>query len=593
MIKNILSSYRRKPFVSSQVSFINRHHYPKKPTSIDQFFSLIRKSDVEEINKGFAFYCSLQKGWEELKKEMLLKKNSMKPLLKFREISNIYFIYLASTRFLKIEKKYRPKRKAQGDNEFNERNDISIFPKNICQIAKDQNYETFKIFELLNADFNIKKNVFTKIFVNTTKEFCLEIKMGKISKRHPTNIKLKVCNKGNHTEFSEIHQILEVYSVDHSKQHSEKENFIYFQNSQVEIFRLYNQIFKDLFGNTSFFTFGMALHSYSFLENEAKNDIIQQNCPFRTKNGNNFYCLFQKIHPLNYLLNFILNSEKISAFNKFPVIKNLKTIFIKVFSNALKCTPNNPDIDIHFLKDVILANVRAIRKNKKIRIYYIYDELIKINKIINETNFTNVEEFIKNGYENKELMKNVFNSLYFNEENNYSIIKGSRIQQVFSKQDAEFYFMMNFAMGLEKSLDFFIKFKFSKKNEKTYYLLETLSNLANFLTQTEKNLNLDYLELCSTAVKISDIFKKNNISISENYLDTMDFLEDLKKATTIDFQKNYNEKNGKNLQSVNLFRQFCENKNLGSKKKGEAECLFAIFKDFTDFVKDQYQLMFV
>lgn len=591
MINTLLSTYGSKSGVSSQVSLINGNLYPKKPTSIDNFFSLIRKSDVEEINKGFSFYCSRQKGWEEIKKEAFLKKRSMddfmRPFLKFREISNIYVIYFASTRFLKISY-------AKSYNEFNN----SIFAKNICKIAKEQNYETFKTFELLlNAEVNKKykkpNNFFTNIFVNKTKEFCFGVKMGRISKRHRTNIKFKVCSKGNHAKFSEIHQILEVYSVNRSKQQSKKENLIYFQNSQTEILRLYNEIFQNLFGNTPFFEFGMALHSYSFLENEANDNNIQKNCQIRTKKGNNFYCLFQKIHPLNYLLNFILNSEKIHAFNKFAVIKNLKTIFIKVFSNSLNYTQKDPEMDVYFLKDLILANVRKIRKSNK-NDYYLYEGLIKINKIINGNNFTDVEEFFKNSYENKELMKNVFNSLYFDEGNYFSVFQFKN-RKFLSKQDAEFYFMMNFAMGLEKSLDFFIKFRnVSEKNQKKYYLFETLTNLANFLTVAEKILSSDYFDLCqySTAVKLSDFYKNNNISISENFWETMDFLESLKK-TTVNIQKNYHDKNREILKILDLFREFCENKIPNQKKKGEAECLFEIYKDFTDFVKDTYKLLFV
>jgi len=673
-IRTVLQANRKEKSGARIDLALNRALYPSQPTPIGTFFNnfipIPRVANVEnkpneakevelaEINTGLVHYCNTKSGWADFKQLSVKSLNAevhvdayMKPLLKFREISNIYVLYLAARRFLKLEGQYCTKGQAKSVSQLYDADTIRKFTTSLCTHAKDESikYDMHKTFAAVIADYNTNNgadDLNIEVLVSTSPGFCVIFTTDQIQ-RHGSKIKIKICNFGSITPYSDIDQTVEVFYEQPTNLASftTKEKFLYFQCAQSEIVRAYDEIFIELFENTSFFIFDLNSYTSGFLEAEAKTaNLLQTNCAARGATNNNYYCHNERTYPLNGIISFInhLNGFATQNPNKAAIITNLETIINSVLIKAQTCLGTTTAIGndiLNNLKSEVTTITNSVQnsnlnnflnskspkakapnenhqKNCFLRNLGYYDYLTKVNQRFAATNANDIPGLISAAYTSSDTMSEVFHSVYTTNEAYYTagaiihVVGGQMGANAYlTKQDLESSFMLNFAMGYEHSIEFMIAYSSAANDLKTYFLFETVSKLAKYIARTKKALTDAYDESCTstTKKKLIDLFTQNK-PVPAVYNEIMSFLEDVKKVKDNKKEKTENNVkvaiklsngnqvveqdniNGQIVVVEGLFNAFCTNRHFTQNQN--VDCILSIFKDMSDFVKNSYGTLF-
>ena len=674
--KNVLQTNKFEKNTAKIVLTVNRALYPNAPTAIETFFDNFappqavpylansvrapvpdaKTLENAEINAGFAHYCRTKKGWTDFKQVSVKTLNGnpsvdeyMKPLLKFREISNIYVLYLAARRFLKLEDQYCPKGQAKTVNQLYTADTIVKFTKTLCQHGADLQYHVHDAFKAAIADFNTKngadaKNI--KVFVNAQNGFCVELTTDPIQ-RHGEKIKIKVCNFGSVTPYSDIDQTVEaMYDAPTAPTFTEKEKFVYFQCGQSEVVRAFDEVFVELFENTSFFIFDLNAYTSGFLEAEAKTpNLLSTNCVARTTMTNNYYCYNENTYPLNGIISFLHHFQSFTTTQndvKQAIIRDMESIISFFIGKAKACIAPVTAIGSEILTTVkneittISQSVESnnlnsfldskspkgkapsdnVQKTYFLRNLGYYDYLTKVNKRLALSTATTVPTLISEGYTNKDTMNEVFHSVFTTNEAYYTagaiihVVGGQMGANGFLiKPDMESSFMLNFAMGYEHSIEFLTAYV-AETNAfvKKYFLIETLSKLAKYLARTKKALNDPYSESCTsnTPKRLISVFNNNN-PIPAVYTEIMNVLDDIKKVkdnkaldgngNAINFSDGnpvvaQGDINGQINAAETIFRAFCAAGTRTLNQNQYVECVLWIFKEMSNFVNSKKAIIF-
>lgn len=676
-LQNVLQTNKfEKKHRSKIVLTVNRALYPNAPTAIGAFFDNFapppavayaansnkapapdaKALEIAEINTGFTHYCNTKKGWTDFKQLSVKSLNGnpsvdeyMKPLLKFREISNIYVLYLAARRFLKLEAQYCPKGQAKTVNQLYTADTISKFTKTLCQFGAEVQYNVHDAFKAAIADFNTKNGADAnniKVFVNTQNGFCVELTTDPIQ-RHSAKIKIKICNFGSVTPYSDIDQTVEVmYDTPTSPTFTEKEKFLYFQCGQSEVVRAFDEVFIELFENTSFFIFDLNAYTSGFLEAEAKTaNLLSTNCVARTTRTNNYYCYNENTYPLNGIISFLHHFQSFSTTQndvKQAIINDLESIISFFIGKAKECiaqvtsigselltavkneiTTVSQSVESNNLKNFLdskspksKAPSNNVQKTYFLRNLGYYDYLTKVNQRLAATTASTIPALISAGYTNKDTMNEVFHSVFTTNEAYYTagaiihVVGGQMGANAFLiKPDMESSFMLNFAMGYEHSIEFLTSYV-AETNAflKKYFLFETLSKLAKYLARTKKALNDPYSESCTsnTPKKLISAFTTSN-PIPAVYTEIMNVLDDIKKikdnkaqdsnANAINFSNGnqvvvQNDINGQIVAAETIFKAFCAAGTRRLNQNQYEECVLWIFKEMSNFVNSKKSIIF-
>lgn len=382
----------------------------------------------------------------------------------------------------------------------------------------------------------------------------------------------------------------------------------------------------------------MLIHQESWKQKRKLQGCFFSNCGARTTMTNNYYCFNERTYPLNGINLFKAHLSHMATNNphKATIISDLDSLINLVLMRAKACLGTVSQVSSNELATMASAvttitnsventnlnsflNSRAPKnkapteehqKNFFLRDLGYYDYLTKVNQRLASTNGNSIAALISASYSNKDIMSDVFHSLYTTNEAYYTggaivhVVGGQMgAQNAFLiKQDLESSFMLNFGMGYEHSIEFLIGYQTADTNVKSYYLYEMLSKLAKYLIRTKKAIEDQYYPSCvqnqNQRTTISAVAFTGNNQIPTTYTAIMTFLGDIKivKDNQNKLLSNGNQfqrqdsLNGQITVVVSLFDAFCLTRNFQNTQR--EDCILSIYKDMTDFVNKKYTTLF-